>query len=104
MFYTSGFFSFIIPIFDELVSSFAEGALSDRKGTYLEEKINGVIKSKFNDAIIYNNLKWTLDGQQYETDVLTLIDSFAIIFEAKSGKISKPALRGAPERLKKTYK
>lgn len=95
------FFSFIIPIFDELVSSFAEGALSDRKGTYLEEKINEVIKSKFNDAIIYNNLKWTLDGQQYETDVLTLIDSFAIIFEAKSGKISKPALRGAPERLKK---
>ncbi|EMC4137153.1 Uncharacterised protein [Klebsiella pneumoniae] len=95
------FFSFIIPIFDDLISSFAEGALSDRKGTYLEEKINEIIKSKFNEAVIYNGLKWTLDGQQYETDVLTLIDSFAIIFEAKSGKISKPALRGAPERLKK---
>ncbi|WP_237931169.1 hypothetical protein, partial [Buttiauxella sp. S19-1] len=95
------FFSFIIPIFDELVSSFSGLALSDRKGLYLESKINEIITSKFNEAVIFNGLKWSLDGQVYETDVLTLIDSFAIIFEAKSGKISKPALRGAPDRLKK---
>ncbi len=95
------FFSFIIPIFDDLISSFSSLALSDRKGMYLENKINEIIKSNFDEAIIYNGLKWMLDGQVYETDVLTIIDSFAIIFEAKSGKISKPALRGAPERLKK---
>lgn len=95
------FFSFIIPIFDDLISTFSDVTLSDRKSVYLENKINEIVKSKFDEAVIYNGLKWTQDGQVYETDVLTLIDSFAIIFEAKSGKISKPALRGAPERLKK---
>ncbi|WP_394541774.1 hypothetical protein [Pantoea sp. SGAir0418] len=95
------FFSFIIPIFDDLISTFSDVALSDRKGAYLEDKINEVVRTKFDDAVIYNGLKWTQDEQVYETDILTLIDSFAIIFEAKSGKISKPALRGAPERLKK---
>ena len=43
-------------------------------------------------------------GKEYENDLIVLIDSFAIVVEEKSGVISDPAKRGAPERLFKTLK
>ncbi|MCD4754537.1 MAG: hypothetical protein K8R75_01845, partial [Deltaproteobacteria bacterium] len=48
-----------------------------------------------------SGVKWKHDNAEYETDLITFIDSHAVIVEAKSGKISDPALRGAPARLKK---
>lgn len=37
----------------------------------------------------------------YETDLIVFIDSFALIIECKSGKVTPPALRGAPDRLRR---
>ena len=51
-----------------------------------------------------SGIKWKYDGTEYETDLITFIDSHALIVEAKSGRISDPALRGAPARLKKHIK
>jgi len=95
------FFSFVIPSLDRLVENIDKTALSDRRADYLEKKIVEVINRRFPESNTVSGVKWKFDGAEYETDLITFIDSHAVIVEAKSGKISDPALRGAPARLKK---
>ena len=95
------FFSFVIPIFDDLIEKINKPALSDRRSDYLENKIAEIIHRRFPESKTVTGVKWKLDNVEYETDLITFIDSYAIIVEAKSGSISDPALRGAPKRLKR---
>lgn len=98
------FFSFIIPSLDNLIGSIDNKNLEERRAEYLEEKIEEIIKKRFPESNIVSNVKWKVDGDEFETDLITFIDSHVLIVEAKSGKITEPALRGAPERLKKHIK
>lgn len=93
-------FSFIIPCLENLLSG-SESAISDRRAQYLENRVTEIVESRFPSAKTLQNLKWNDGETVYETDIVTFIDSFALIIECKSGKISAPALRGAPDRLKK---
>jgi len=95
------FFSFVIPALDRLVEQIDKTALSDRRADYLEGKIVEIINRRFPESNTVSALTWKFDNAEYETDLITFIDSHAVIVEAKSGKISDPALRGAPARLKK---
>lgn len=95
------FFSFVIPSLDRLVEIIDKDALSNRRATHLEEKIVEIINRRFPESNTVSGVKWKYDSAEYETDLITFIDSHAVIVEAKSGKISDPALRGAPARLKK---
>ncbi|WP_343588200.1 hypothetical protein [Flavobacterium sp.] len=73
------------------------------RAEYLEKKVSELFKSSFPMAEIHAGSKWKgKDGKIYENDLLVIIDSFAIVVEAKSGQISAPAKRGAPARLFKT--
>jgi len=74
-----------------------------RRGKFLEEDIERLFHASFKEAKIFRNLKWESEdgGKAYENDLLVIIDSFAIVVEAKGGKISAPARRGAPDRLKR---
>lgn len=68
-----------------------------RRGRFLEQKIEEIVKKSFKKANVYNNLvRLDEDG---ENDLLILIDTFAVIIEAKSGKISDSARRGSLPRL-----
>ncbi len=70
---------------------------ANRRGKFLEQKIENIVKKSFKKAKVYNNLvRLDEDG---ENDILVLIDTFAIIIEAKSGKISDSARRGSLPRL-----
>lgn len=95
------FFSFIFNILDEVVEAFDKDGLHKRRAEYLEAKIEEIVKRRFPESKTVVGIKWYLDDVQYETDLITFIDSHAIIVEAKSQKISRPALRGAPDRIKK---
>ena len=95
------FFSFIIPSLDRLIESLNKEALSNRRAGYLEEKVVEIINRRFPESNTVAGVKWKYHSTEYETDLITFIDSHAVIVEAKSGKISDPALRGAPARLKK---
>lgn len=78
---------------------------SEYRAQYLESEIEKLFKASFPKAKIYRASKWRdADGKDYENDLLVLIDSFALVVEAKGGNITKPAKRGAPERLFKTIK
>ena len=94
------FFSFVIPCMEALLSSFAV-AVSDRRAKYLETKVDEIVQRRFPGSDTKRNFKWIDDGTTYETDLITFIDSFALVIECKSGKITPSALRGAPDRLRK---
>lgn len=95
------FFSFIIRAFDNLIEKIDAKKLSDVKADYLESKVEEIVKRRFPRTNTKQSLKWKFDEKEYETDLITFIDSYAIIFEAKSGKITDEALRGAESRLKR---
>lgn len=95
------FFSFVLPSLDRLVEDVDPTVLSKRRADYLEEKIVEIINRRFPESNTVSGLKWKLGNVEYETDLISFIDSHAIIVEAKSGKVTDPALRGAPDRLKK---
>ena len=98
------FFSFILDSMDELVEPLAKVKFHELKAEYLEDKIEQIVKTRFPSSLTIAGAKWELDGKIFETDLITFIDSHAIIFEAKSHKVTKPALRGAPRRIKRHLK
>jgi len=73
------------------------------RSDYLEEAIQFEFLKGFPNAKIYKGSSWTdeIEKKEFENDLLILIDSYAIAIEAKSGKITDPAKRGASERLKR---
>ena len=96
----AGFFSFVIPCMEAVLAPFAP-AVSDQRAEFLESKVVEIVKRRFPSSQIKNNFKWVKDETTYETDLIAFIDSFALLIECKSGKITPSALRGAPDRLRK---
>ena len=95
----AGFFSFVIPCMESMLSRFGT-AVSDRRAQYLESKVADIVRSRFPNSSTIENLAWTEDEKVYETDLIAFIDAFALIIECKSGRITPQALRGAPDRLR----
>ena len=78
---------------------------NDYRARYLEEQAEQMFRKAFPGAQIYLGSMWQGDNNKlFENDLLVVIDSFALVIEAKSGMVSAPAKRGAPERLFKTLK
>ena len=72
------------------------------KGRWLESKLQKLVASAFPSGSTIENAKWKgADGKPGETDCILLIDKTVGLFEAKSGRISPPAKRGAEDRLKR---
>lgn len=93
--------SFVYPIVDELVKPYPELAkpLSDVRSNYLELEVERLLMVAFPDAQVVTRFKWRDGDQEFETDAMLRFDSTILLVEAKSAKVSWPALRGAPDRL-----
>ena len=76
------------------------------KSRYLEDEIARILVEGFPNGTIYRGSRWhdPITEKDYENDLLVIIDSFAIVIEAKSGTVSDPAKRGAPNRLYETLR
>lgn len=109
--YWGGRYMFVMPqaIFSHIneimwnVATFAkiESDLSDRRATYLEDKTELVIQSVLPTARITKNAKWMVGVQQFETDIIAVVDRTVFLAEAKSHRLTPQGLRGAPDRLKR---
>jgi len=73
---------------------------SNRRSEYLELEIARLLGTKFPDIELVSNLTWKDEGVVYESDIVAMVGNAILLIEAKSGGITKPALRGAPDRLK----
>jgi hypothetical protein len=69
----------------------------------LEDEIEVLLKRYFPQGRVLRGLHWTdpSNGKRYENDFVVLIDRTALLFEAKSGKVSDAAKRGADRRLQR---
>ncbi len=78
---------------------------SSERAKFLEDEVEVLFKKSFPNAKVYRGSKWTdATGKQYENDLLVVIDTFALVVEAKSGLVTPSAKRGAPDRLFRTIK
>jgi hypothetical protein len=77
---------------------------SDTRAAYLEQQLAALIRKTLPGADVLSNVKWKKGGQQFENDILVVIDRFVLIAEAKSHRLTPQGLRGAPDRLKRHAK
>lgn len=77
---------------------------TSEKAKYLEREVERIVGESFPNGQIYSGSQWRdpATGTLYENDVLLLIDSFALVIEAKSETVTEPAKRGAAKRLRET--
>jgi hypothetical protein len=97
------FFSFIFPIFDDLIGNDPQDTAkySMQRSEFLENEIERIFKSSFPECRTERGYKWKDENKIFENDLLVKVDSHIFIIEAKSGSVSWKALRGTPERIKK---
>lgn len=97
------FFAYSHDCFISLTKGINKEKVKRIKAKYLEDKIEEIILRRFPESQTKSGLKWSQDGREYETDLVTFIDSFMIIIEAKSHKVNKAALRGATKTVKRQF-
>jgi hypothetical protein len=69
---------------------------SHRRADFLEERVAVALRQAFPNGRVWTNVVWVdhADGKKYETDVLLLVGSHAVIAECKSGRVSHAARKG----------
>lgn len=95
-------FSHIHRIMDRVS---AEAGLRDQlsyaRSRFLENKLEEIFRRALPGADIRSSVKWTVGDQQFETDLLVIIDRTVVIAEAKSNRLTPEGLRGAPDRVRR---
>lgn len=93
--------SFVYPIVDELLSDHPQliSRLASTRASYLEGAVLRLLAAGFPGADFRESLRWQHGGQEFETDLVMRFDTTLLLVEAKSGRVTWSALRGAPNRL-----
>lgn len=96
------FFSHIQRIMERLATEAGlKTELENRRAAYLEDQLVKVITKGLPGAKLTPSAKWKLGDEQFETDLLAILDRTVLIAEAKSNRLTASGLRGAPDRLKR---
>lgn len=111
------YYSAVFGIFPHLALDFLEDLIAENeslrkkycdeiKPRYLEDEIERLFTLHFPSAQVYRGSQWIdpVSNIPYENDLIVLIDTFALIVEAKSGYIAPLAKRGAPHKLLETLR
>jgi hypothetical protein len=100
------FYGFCLELAERIVESdpSLQSKYKERRAVFLEEYTENLFRNAFPTAQVFRGNLWRdpETGKDFENDLLVLIDSYLIIIEAKSGRISDPARRGAELRLERT--
>ncbi|HDH26428.1 MAG TPA: hypothetical protein ENH00_09580 [Actinobacteria bacterium] len=94
---------------EDAVKPTANPAANDRqwnrferaRSSYVEDSVLDLLEQALAPVSTFRNLEYESDGEWYEADGLLLIDTFAIVVEAKAGALTPPTKRAAPKRMKK---
>jgi hypothetical protein len=102
------FISFCVELLEELLDDIPElrKKYEKRRGNFLEQEIERLFSTAFPSSSVMRGSLWVdpSSGKQFENDLLVLVDSFLIVAEAKSHKITDKARRGHGPRLEKTVR
>lgn len=99
------FLSFCIELMEKVINTYPElhARYENRRAKFLEDEIERLFASAMPYAETYRGSQWhdPVTNKDFENDLLILIDTHLIVVEAKSGKVSAPARRGAEQRLQR---
>lgn len=90
--------SFCLQMIEQLLTTDdLKAAYFKQRSSFLESEVVALLLEKFPSGKVYSGSQWRCpdDGVLYENDALVLVDSTAIICEAKSGRMDDPARRGS---------
>lgn len=93
----------LLDILEELISeddTLRTKYFDTLKSKYLEDQVEKIFKAGFPNAQIFRGSLWN----EFENDLLVIVDTFAIVVEEKARLISPTARRGAPLDLPETLK
>ena len=97
--------AFAFDMFEELIDAdkALKVAYETARAKVLEDELARLAKAAFPNADVFTGMQWRGDddGRMYETDAAVVIDRTLLIFEAKAGRVSATARRGADARLKR---
>jgi hypothetical protein len=97
------FLSFCLELMEDLIDRVPTlpATYLIHRAKFLEDDIERLFLLAFPSAQVYRGSLWhdTSTQKDFENDLLVLLDSYQIVVEAKSGKVSDPARRGAVSRL-----
>ena len=100
------FLSFCIELMEQVIRPYPDlyARYEEQRGKFLEDKIEYLFRLAIPHGKVYRGSQWLdpVTNQFFENDLLVLIDTHLIVIEAKSGKVSSPARRGAEHRLQRT--
>jgi hypothetical protein len=93
--------SFVFPIVEELLKPFEllQQKLRNVRASYLEDEVSRLFAKALPSAVAHRGFKWREGAQEFESDLVIRFDTTLILIEAKSGRVTWLALRGAPPRL-----
>ena len=72
-----------------------------RRAEFLEDHVANHLLRNLAASHCWREVKWRDGGVSFETDCLAQVGSVLLVVECKSGLLSSPALRGAPERVRR---
>ncbi|AFZ10288.1 NERD domain protein [Oscillatoria nigro-viridis PCC 7112] len=102
------FLNYFIDIMEAIIKPHADiyKKYEERRGNFLEQEIYQLFQKAFPSAKVYQGSEWfdPTTKQTFETDLLVLLDSYLLVVEAKSGRVTEATKRGAFESLKKIVK
>lgn len=70
------------------------------RAKFLETDSVRLLREILRPAVSHENLFYKVDGDEFELDGILVVDTVAFLVEAKAGRLTDPARRGAPARLK----
>ncbi len=93
--------SFVFPIVERLAQPLVSlrEKLQRARALYLESATEGLLRTAFPGCELVRGYKWAEGDRQYESDLALRYDATILLIESKSGGVSWPALRGAPQRM-----
>jgi hypothetical protein len=95
-------FSHIHRIMERLASAAGlKEAVEKARAEYLEKKLETTLRLALPGSVINPGAKWKVGEEEFETDVLAVIDRTVVVAEAKSNRLTPEGLRGAPARVKR---
>lgn len=68
-------------------------AFDDWKGPFVEEDLHARLKKAFPRAEVYRGSKFVIGKEEFENDILVLVDNYAMIIEAKAASVTDSAKR-----------
>lgn len=102
------FSNFFIDMMEAIIKPHAEiyKKYEERRGKFLEQEIYQLFQKAFPSAKLYQGSEWfdPTTKKTFENDLLVLLDSYLLVVEAKSGRVTEATRRGAFESLKTIVK